>query len=98
MLDRFTAEDFAPLLESDFEVRLDDGAVLLLRLCEIGRYAPSGAGSRPAPFSLVFEAGAQRVLPQRIYRVTPPGMAAMDLFLVPVGKTAEGVRYEAVFN
>jgi hypothetical protein len=98
MLDRLTAEDFAPLTDSEFAVRLEDGSGIPLRLVEIGRYPRSGVGSRAEPFALVFEGLAAALLPQRIYHLEHPAMAAMDIFLVPVGRSGERIRYEAVFN
>ena len=49
-------------------------------------------------FSLVFEGPAAPVLPQQIYRLEHPAMDAMEMFLVPVGLSTNGVRYEAVFT
>ena len=50
------------------------------------------------PFSLEFLAPASDVLPQAIYRVDHAELGALDLFLVPVARDADGVRYEAVFT
>jgi len=50
------------------------------------------------PFSLIFLAKDPRVLPQRLYRLEHDGMGTLSIFLVPVGKDASGVRYQAVFN
>ena len=59
------------------------------------RMAPKGV--RP-PFSLVFLGKDPRVLPQRLYRLEHAEMGEVTIFLVPVGKDAEGVSYQAVFN
>ena len=53
--------------------------------------------ARP-PFSLIFVGKDPRVLPQRLYRLEHQEMGALSIFLVPVGKDAEGVQYQAVFN
>lgn len=50
------------------------------------------------PFSLTFLAKDPRVLPQRIYRLEHNGLGALDIFLVPIGKNADGVSYQATFN
>lgn len=50
------------------------------------------------PFSLVFRAASQVVFPQKLYRLTNPGMGALDIFLVPVGRDRDGVLYQAIFN
>ena len=39
-----------------------------------------------------------RVLPQRIYRLEHNGLGELDIFLVPIGKDADGVSYQAMFN
>ena len=50
------------------------------------------------PFSLVFLGKDPRVLPQRLYRLEHEELGTLTIFLVPVGKDAEGVLYQAVFN
>lgn len=95
-----TLARFEPLVGSRFTVRLDetDGAVELpAQLVE----ARAGRGSAPEgrqPFSLTFEAPPEPALPQRIYRIEHPLLDAMDIFLVPVARTAAGLHYEAVFG
>jgi hypothetical protein len=37
-------------------------------------------------------------LPQRIYRIEHATLGAFDLFLVPIGPDAQGLRYQAVFT
>lgn len=53
---------------------------------------------RPPPFSLIFNARTPVVLPQRLYRLEHAIMGALTIFLVPVGRSAEGVNYQALFN
>jgi hypothetical protein len=98
MLEKLTADDFAPLVDTEFAVALDTGIKAPLRLIEIGRYPPSGIGSRPAPFSLIFEGAAESAMGQRIYRLEHPDLTDLDIFLVPVGRHGGSIRYEAVFN
>lgn len=97
MLEQLTAEHFAALIDSEFAVT-DGGPNAPLRLVDIGRYPRSGVGSRPEPFSLLFEGPAEALLVQRIYHLEHPAMTALDIFLVPVGRTGDRIRYEAVFN
>lgn len=98
MLEKLTADDFAPLVATEFVVALDAGANAPLRLVEIGHYPRSGVGSRPAPFSLIFEGAASTPLDQRIHHLEHPDLADLDIFLVPVGRRGDLIRYEAVFN
>jgi hypothetical protein len=89
----FTLARFAPLVGSRFTLRLDDAAELPAQLID----ASAGRGGAQS-FSLTFEAAAEPALPQRIYRLEHPQLDAMDLFLVPVARTAAGLHYEAVFG
>ena len=38
------------------------------------------------------------MLPQRIYRMEHNGLGDLSIFVVPVGKNAGGVTYQATFN
>lgn len=93
----FTLAQFQPLVGSHFTLRLDDAAALATQLVEARTGRGDGWGGRQ-PFSLTFEAPLEPVLPQRIYRLEHPQLDAMDLFLVPVARTATGLHYEAVFG
>ena len=89
--ERYTLARFEPLVGSGFTLRLDDATGLPARLID------TRAGSDPS-FSITFEAPLEPALPQRIYRLEHPQLDAMDLFLVPVARTATGLHYEAVFG
>lgn len=98
-----TVETFSPHVGEPFRVRLGDAESLELRLAEakvIG--SPSAKrwaeGGRRAPFSLLFRGRSDAVLPQQTYRVEHDGIGGLDIFLVPLGPDAEGMRYEAVFT
>ena len=103
MLERFTSETFAPHLGETFRVYPDPATALDMSLIDVtvlgggsGRGGESAGGR--VPFSLVFRGPLQPVLPQRTYRVEHDGIGEFDLFLVPIGLDAEGMRYEAVFT
>jgi len=53
---------------------------------------------RQEPFSLVFRGSTDLVLPQSIYRLSHETLGDLEIFLVPIGPDAQGMRYEAVFN
>jgi Domain of unknown function (DUF6916) len=92
-------EDFADKLGEVFAVSEQDVPAIPLTLTEAealpARHAPPGV--RP-PFSLVFLGKDPRVLPQRLYRLEHSEMGVLTIFLVPIGKDAQGVRYQATFN
>ncbi len=103
MLERFTSETFSPRVGESFRVFPEASTaieVTLIDVTELG--SGSGHGGAAAvgrvPFSLVFRGSLQPVLPQRTYRVEHDGIGEFDLFLVPIGPDAEGMRYEAVFT
>jgi len=93
-----TLERFSPLVGDDrFELQLDDGSACSAALVE-AKALPTPAFQGRQPFSLLFEGPPQPTLPQRIYRLSHPQLDAMDIFLVPVGRTQTATQYEAVFN
>ena len=57
-----------------------------------------GFEGRRVPFSVVFREPGPQVLPQQIYRLEHAGLGAFDLFIVPIARDGDGVRYEAVFT
>ena len=50
-----------------------------------------------APFSLMFTCSGD-VLPQKIYALRHPQLGVQSIFLVPIGRDAGEVTYQAVFN
>ena len=97
-----TLETFEPLLGTTFELQVSDaeGARhalgLELRAAEPSP-APPGDRGRP-PFSLMFRGPADLQLPQATYSLAHAELGTVELFLVPVGRGADGVDYEAVFT
>lgn len=93
-----SSADFANQANTTYELWLGDGA-MNLTLVDI-RPLPAGGfkGAMREPFSLIFRSGVQHVLPQRIYSLKNAVGGVQDVFLVPVGRDAGGVIYEAIFN
>lgn len=91
--------DFANRVGESFAIAEQGLADLPLTLTEAEplRAAWAKPGHRP-PFSLVFVGRHQQVLEQRLYRFDPAGIGEVDIFLVPIGKDANGFSYQAVFN
>jgi hypothetical protein len=104
MLDALTHESFLPHVDTEFLVRLEPDPALRLTLLEatvtgrapLGPPGPSGA--RRLPFSLIFRGPRAPVLPQRIHRLEHAAMGPLDIFIVPIGPDATGMRYQAVFT
>lgn len=100
-LETLTLETFQPHLGSWFTVALATGDTLALTLVEAralgAAYQPGGR----APFALLFCHPAlpqQAHLPQRIYHLAHATLGTLELFLVPLGPTAQGMQYEVIFT
>jgi hypothetical protein len=98
-LKTLTHVDFEECLDQEFRLRVDETRIIDLTLRRVDARGPVGSESgRRRPFSLVFEAQPGPVVPQRMYQVEHAAMGRLDLFLVPIGREAEAVLYEAVFS
>lgn len=99
MLDQVTVETFAPHVGSSFWVEFPTGGKVELRLERAAKVMESEAARLDRhPFSLYFIGPKSFLLRQSIYRVTHESLEAMDIFVVPVGETADTYQYEAVFT
>ncbi len=90
--------DFAGLAGEPFALAgegLETG--LQVELVE-AKALPQPAFQGREPFTLLFQGPASPILPQRTYRVAHRCLPALDVFLVPIGADAAGVRYQAVFS
>lgn len=77
-----------------FELLLD-GEGVPLTLTKIQPLPPSGREA--GAFVLEWRGPVDPVLPQAIYTLRR-GEDSFEIFIVPLRKDGEGVRYEAVFN
>jgi hypothetical protein len=97
-LAKLACSDFAPCVQQTFRVALDDASLDL----ELIAAEPLGSGApapdRRRPFSLTFRGPKAPVLEQRIYRLDNAALGTLEIFLVPIGRDAAGLRYEAIFT
>lgn len=94
-----TAEDFDPLVGGELAARpvgKGAGEPVRLRLVSVTRH-PGATGFR-APFSLELLGASSPVQAQGTYRLAHPRLGDLDLFMVPVGASGEGVTYEIAFG
>ena len=100
MLDRLTVAMFIEQIGKTFRLPLTDGPVLDLVLVEARNLSlrTGNPGPRRGPFSLLFLGPKAPVLPQRIYPLESEAFGRLEIFLVPIGADAGGVKYEAIFN
>ena len=94
-------ELFAGRLGEQFDVLGAETGPLRLELVEATESSEAGgsgpSGEQRRQFSLVFRGPAAPVLPQRTHAVRHEELGDLDLFLVPLGPDAQGMRYEAAF-
>jgi hypothetical protein len=101
MLDKLTSKDFKPYLNQIFYIHSESETPLAVELIEV-----TELGDEPGPddehhrqaFSILFRGSKDDYLPQHIYQLRHEKMAALDVFLVPIGPDKEGMRYEATFT
>ena len=99
-LTALTMERFAALAGSTFSVALGAPWDLQLELAEVAALSTqtSFTGAFRAPFRLIFHGPAQPVHPQATLPLDHPELGRVEIFLVPLGPDAVGMRYEAIFT
>ncbi|HEX3407321.1 MAG TPA: hypothetical protein VHS81_08805 [Caulobacteraceae bacterium] len=92
-------EDFADRVGETFTVLgLGEIApVLTLTTADLLPIHPGGPAMRP-PFSLIFDGPSDLLLLQRTYDIENAGGGQVTVFMVPVGRTAEAITYQVIFN
>jgi hypothetical protein len=101
-LDQISYENFAGLVNTDFHVWIDAQHSVPLKLSEITpRQVIATGGSKGVSyesFALLFLGSAEQVWPQQIYGLESAALGRFELFIVPIGRDANGTRYQAAFN
>lgn len=87
-----TAADFAPDSPAPWTIRLADGTQVDLRVVE------TKVNGDPRPFAVKFAGPLQPELPQATFAISHAQAGEVDLFIVPVARTADAMLYEAVFG
>lgn len=95
MIENFTLETFAPLLNSTFRLKRESGETLELQLVEA---TDLGSTPRQLQFSIVFRGPLDTPLVQAIYNFEHEKIETFDLFIVPIRRGQDGIYYEAIFN
>jgi len=103
-LNELTLEKFSALLGTRFRVHWAAASAIELELAEVTPGPGGGCagavvgGARQESFSLIFSGPPAPLLPQQIYRFEHALVAALDLFLVPIAREAQAIKYQAVLN
>jgi uncharacterized protein DUF6916 len=98
MLEDLTHESFRPHVGTPFRVEYAPVTSATITLFEVTVLGGGAETARRQPFSLLFRGPRAPVLPQRIYRLEHEQMGALEIFMVPIGPDADGMRYEAIFT
>ncbi|HKG81156.1 MAG TPA: hypothetical protein VKA78_17095 [Pyrinomonadaceae bacterium] len=92
-----TEAEFSKHLNTKFRIAGDQP--IELELTEVKGYlSKAHEQSGMERFSAFFNGPREPYLPQRVYALEHERMGAFELFLVPLARDENGVRYEAVFN
>lgn len=92
-------EDFARVTHEEFDVTVGEATVTMTLIGMEPYQTPQGAFRQA--FSLIFKSSSSVVLPQRTYQMRNrnlPDAAKVGVFIVPIARDADGIRYQAVFN
>ncbi|MFN8633976.1 MAG: hypothetical protein U0893_08990 [Chloroflexota bacterium] len=103
MLEQFTLDTFTPRVGEIFRVQAPGADPIEMALESVAEipvagWRPDDAARPRQPFSLLFLGPAHLILPQAIYPFEHDALGIFEIFIVPVGKSANGVTYEAVFS
>jgi hypothetical protein len=95
MLQRVNLDHFTPHVQTPFQIHGREGAVMDLTLTEA---ADMNSTARQEQFQLIFRGPLEISLPQGNYPLLHEVLGEILLFLVPIGRQSDGIRYQAVFN
>ena len=103
MLETFTIATFTGQEGTTFRLSLASGAALeatLLQVTSLSAKGPSGEElpRKRVPFSLLFRVSTPDRFEQKIYTLEHAMIGKFELFLVPIGREADGYRCEAIFT
>ena len=99
MSDFQSAADFEKCLNTNFRVELTSPRPIDVKLIAVTqRDSEPNEQAGMERFSVIFAGPLDIFLPQNTFRLTHPEMGEFDVFLVPIGREADGFRYEAVYN
>ena len=95
-LDQLPAEDFESLVQSTLPARAGDAA-LELQVESVWRSPYPTSRALPG-FSLLLRGPLETPLSQGLVTLAHPAHGELEIFITPIGRDRDGLRYEAVFN
>ena len=97
MTNRPSLGDFESLAGARFILETPGGEPVAAELLTVTPHVRVARPDDPG-FSLLFRAATADRLPQGMYPLAHDRLGRLDVFLVPVGRDADGLLLEAVFN
>ncbi|MDX6680264.1 MAG: hypothetical protein QOG94_303 [Solirubrobacteraceae bacterium] len=94
-LGELTLATFEPLVAETFAVVVQPATI------ELVLESATTLGARPGgrdPFTLVFRGPPEPLLPQATYTFEHADLGVLEIFIVPIGRDADGTIYEAIFT
>ncbi len=95
MTEFFTIDTFSGHVNTKFLMHYGDSQTAELELTSV---TDVGSSPRQIQISLLFQGPDNAPIAQGIYKLEHDRLGALDIFLVPIGKDANGVQYQAIFN
>ena len=94
-----TEQEFSKHLNTKFRAQPGDGPPIDLELVEVKAYLKKeGEQTGMERFSAYFKGPSEPYLAQSTYSLQHDRMGGFEVFLVPIARDEQGVRYEAVYN
>ena len=94
-----TEEEFSQHLNTKFRVQLGNEPHIDLELVEVKGYLTKpGEQTGMERFSAYFKGPSEPYLAQNTYLLQHDRMGKFEIFLVPIARDEQSVRYEAVYN
>ena len=95
MPEHLTRDAFADLLNAKFHIHATPEHTIEAELMEVTEVTKTAYNES---FSIFFRVPTGIYLPQHLYKMENSSLGSFELFLVPVGKNEQGIKYEALFN
>lgn len=98
MLEKLEAEFFKKFVNDQFLIHFEEDKALEAELIKVEELAGDTELDRK-PFFLTFETNQKdQYYLQSIYKVSHPDLDDLHLFIVPSGRSKEGMLYEVIFS
>ena len=97
-LSALTIDTFAAHVGQSFRDTEAGTTLELLQVDDLTEVAQNVPPGQRAPFSLLFRGPAEPVVDQSIRTLAHDELGELAIFLVPIAREADGLRYQAVFT